>query len=350
METTLELLAEGLNEFVDLQVVVANQSAQEVKETRRGVKVHRLFQYLKVASTSICPALLSTMYAAKADIVHLHIPNPLALLTYSWGRVPGKLIIGYHSDIIKQRFLNFFLEPLQIRALLRASAIVASSQDLIRSSPVLQKVEHLCEVIPLTIPLTCFDPANQEKVRELQSRFSGPIVLAVGRFVYYKGFEVLIRAFAQVRSTARLLIIGEGPLRKKMEELVGQLGLRDRVHFLGNVDETAPYYELCDLFVLSSVARSETFGVVQLEAMARSKPVINTALDSGVQWVSRHQETGLTVPIGDAAAMARAIDELIQNPVLRQRYGAAAKARVLQEFTSDIMIRKTLALYERIAS
>lgn len=183
----------------------------------------------------------------------------------------------------------------------------------------------------------------------VRERFPGPLVLAVGRLIYYKGFEFLVRAMARLSTPATLLIIGEGPLRGALEAEAAALGLANRVRFLGNVPNTLPYYQACDLFVLPSVARSEAFGIVQLEAMACGKAVINTQIEgSGVTFVSRDGESGLTIPPGDSEALAAAMTRLLSNEVLRTRFGEAGRQRVQKEFTARRMVERTLEVYQTV--
>ena len=145
------------------------------------------------------------------------------------------------------------------------------------------------------------------------------------------------------------MIIGEGPLRKPLERLIRQLGLTHRVFLLGRVSAVESYYHACDVFVLPSVARSEAFGIVQIEAMACGKPVVNTRLDSGVPFVSVDGVTGLTVPPADATALARAINRLLNDDALRSSLGKAARERAYREFSLDRMAARTLEVYHAVS-
>jgi len=116
------------------------------------------------------------------------------------------------------------------------------------------------------------------------------------------------------------------------------------------VPELRPLYHAADVFALPSVARSEAFGIVQMEAMACGVPVVNTALDTGVPFVSPDGVTGLTVPPGDAGALSAALARLLGDPALRARMGAAGRERVAGELSAATMLRRTLDLYREVLS
>ena len=116
------------------------------------------------------------------------------------------------------------------------------------------------------------------------------------------------------------------------------------MQFLGRLsdEDLKSAFADCDIFVLPSVANSEAFGIVQQEAMVYGKPVINTALPTGVPHVSLDGVTGLTVPPGDADALAAALQRLADDPDLRARFGKAAAARVRTEYRFETIMDKIL--------
>jgi rhamnosyl/mannosyltransferase len=301
-----------------------------------------------LASNPVCVGMIAAIRKAPADIVHLHHPNPTAFLAYLLSRHTGRLVVTYHSDIVRQKWLARAFGPLLRSVLRRSSAIIVSSPDLAASSPVLAKFRQNCHVIPFGIAAEKFGQVDTSAVEEIRKRYRPPIVLGVGRLVYYKGFEHLIRAMKNVQ--ARLLLIGAGPLRPELEYQVQELGLRDRVHFLGMVPSLNIYYHAADVFVLPSVASSEAFGIVQLEAMACGKPVVNTTLNSGVPFVSLDGVTGLSVTPADPVALANAISLLLDNRVLNSQYGTAARKRVVREFSLELMVSRTVQLYDDVVN
>jgi glycosyltransferase involved in cell wall biosynthesis len=348
METHLHSLCGELQKTVLTRVIVANDGPGDSHEMMDGVAVTRAGQWFSVRSAPVCPRMVSYIRGAAADIVHLHLPNPTAMLAYQLSGHRGRLVLTWHSDVVRQRMMMRSLAPLEYRLMRRAAALVTTSPNYLESSPVLNTYRERTHVIPYGIPLERFS-RREMQAKSLRARYGGRIVLAVGRLIYYKGFEFLIRAIAQVKN-AVLLIVGEGPLRKELEDEAISAGVRERVYFIGAMpnDQTAAYYQAADVFVLPSIVRSEAFGIVQLEAMACGKPVVNTLLDSGVPYVSVDGVTGLTVPPRSPAALAVAINRLLDNPHLRSQYGAAALRRVHENFTLDLMARRTLELYSEV--
>jgi rhamnosyl/mannosyltransferase len=348
IETHLQTLCNQLIRTTEVRVIVSNDDPGEKDDCVEGVRVKRVPTPFTLASAPICPAMVSAIRSSGADLVHIHLPNPTAVLAYLASGHQGPLVVTYHSDTVRQRFLGALFEPMLHRFLNRATAIIATSPQYLATSPVLRRHRDRCIVVPYGIQAEQFAMCDPARVAPINAEFGSPLILAVGRLVYYKGFEYLVEAMRGVQ--ARLLLIGDGPLRARLEALAEEKGVADRVTLLGTVqnEDITPYYHAADLFVLPSVARSEAFGIVQLEAMAAGKPVINTELDSGVPFVSPHGETGLTVPPENPPALATAINRLLSDRALRFEYGRAARARVQNLFTVQEMTSHTVDIYRDI--
>lgn len=350
MESHLQTLARELAAEADVEVIVANEGRKTVREMDGPVPVTRIGTAAKVASATLNRGMAAAIRASKADVVHFHHPNPTAVLSYLASGRRGPLVVTYHSDIVRQRVLGALFTPLLHRFLGGAHAILASSPDYARSSPVLRKHAGRVRIVPFGIRVQEYESARAEAVAAIRAEYGPRLVAGAGRLVYYKGFHYLVRAFASIPGPARLVILGDGPLRGELEALAAQLGIAERVSFPGSVPALAPWYHAAELFVLPAVARSEAFGLVQLEAMAAGTPVVNTRLESGVPFVSRHGETGLTVPPEDADALAAALRTLLDDDALRARLGRAARERVRREFSLERMVADTLAVYRDAVS
>jgi rhamnosyl/mannosyltransferase len=346
MESHLELLCQSTRAEVDVQVLVSNTGPRTVREVVDGVPVTRIGTWARVASTSFSPGIAAEIRRARADVVHFHYPNPAAALSYLAARAGGRLVVTYHSDIIRQRVLRTLLAPLHGALLARADAIIATSQRYADSSPVLRAHADRVHVIPFGIATEAMRRVDPAEVARVRAEHGPRIVLAVGRLVGYKGLEVLIRAMREV--DARLLVAGAGPLGDALAFQARRDGVEERVRLLGTVPDLRPLYHAADVFTLPSVARNEAFGIVQLEAMACGVPVVNTMLDSGVPFVSPHGVTGLTVPVGDPGALAAALNTLLRDPALRRRMGEAGRLRVETELCARRMATDTVALYHQI--
>ncbi len=355
IETHLRQLCGELKSKVELDVVVCNSERRDVDDEVEGVRVHRCAEIAKLASTSLCPTMPLALSRRDYDILHIHFPHPMGVMSYLASKKPRnhRIIVSYHSDIVKQKKLLLAYRPFQDLIFEHASAIVCTSPNYLESSESLREFRSKCTVVPLGIDLAAFDitPEIRARAEQIRGRIGSPLLLSVGRLAYYKGFEHAIVALRDIPD-AQLVIVGDGPLQDSLDACARDAGVRERVHFERGVsdEELVAFYVACDVFVLPSVARSEAFALVQLEAMACNRPVVNTDLDSGVPFVSRHEESGLTVPPEDPKALASAILRILADATFRQELGARGRARVEAEFTKEKMAASVLAIYEKALS
>ena len=348
-------LTEGLNlAGVRTDVLCSNQAARSTREqTPAGYTIQRSGcwgQWLSTSFAPVMPAHLARM-AAQADLVHVHMPDPMAAAAVWAVRPRCPLVVHWHSDVIRQRRALMAYEPLQRWLLRRADAIIATSPPYAEASAPLQPWRDKVSVIPIGISDNR-SSACSEKAAALQQRFRGRrIVFALGRMTYYKGFNVLIDAAAALPDDCAVLVGGEGELLHHYRSQVASLGLAGKVHFLGHINDAdlASHFEACDIFCMSSTVRAEAYGVAMLEAMVMGRPIVATDIaGSGVPWVNEHGVTGLNVPAGDPAALAKALQGLLQDRAWRLRMGDAARARYERDFQAANMTRSTLDLYRRL--
>lgn len=299
-----------------------------------------------------CPLSFSFMLlfrkmAKTADAVHINVPFPLADAALLLSGYKGKVAVSWHSDIVKQKKLMLFYRPFMMYLLKRADIIFVATEGHIDSSDVLPQFREKCRLLPYGITPGDYLSIERRPVLTERLRDKNAVkVFFTGRLVYYKGVDVLLRAFRMVRD-CELFIAGTGQLEESLKKYARTHGLSEKVHFLGFLpdDELKQAYADCDIFVLPSVAKSEAFGIVQLEAMIYGKPVINTRLPSGVPFVSVHGETGITVPPSSPKALAAAINKLAAEPTLREKLGKNATVRVRRHFSEKEIIG---SLYEAL--
>lgn len=347
IETVMQQVAEGLRGRACVSVLTCRDDFGGGRTERiHHVSVTRCGSLGTFAS---CPLSLSYLSAFRrkvmcADVVELHLPFPLADFATLLAGYHGRVVVAWHSDVVRQKLLLRCYRPLMHWLLRRADAIVVATPAHIDSSPDLQHYREKCVVIPYGISAAEYDAVPRMPVLTSRLHHAGAKkVLFTGRLVYYKGVEVLLEAFAKVRQESELFLAGTGVLEPTLRTRAVELGIAERVHFLGKrmTPELRAAFADCDLFVLPSVANSEAFGIVQLEAMVYGKPVINTALPTGVPLVSLEGQTGLTVSPSNADALACAMETLLSDDTLRARYGAAARKRVLDTFEIEHVLRQT---------
>ncbi|WP_411683432.1 glycosyltransferase [Aeromonas caviae] len=303
---------------VDVLCVSDNNSSSE--EIVDNVKIYRCASFLHLASTYLSVEFIKVWWKIRSnyDVIHFHLPNPLALLAFFLfkPRKNCKVIVHWHSDIVKQKILKIPFIPLQNHLLTRCYKIIATSENYAKASRDLVYYLDKVKVIPIGIDGGKME-ASPEAIDIIKKRFMGKfIIFSLGRHVYYKGFEYLIEAAKYLDDRYVVLLGGQGELTEDLQRKIYKHNLAERVKLLGKISaqELPAYFNAADVFCLPSVERSEAYGVVQLEAMACGTPVVCTDINgSGVSWVNKHQVTGLVVPVKNAKELAASFSYLYEN-------------------------------------
>lgn len=334
---------------------VNHRPGPTVVEYDGAVEVTRFGRLGSALKLDFCPELVSGLKRVEADVLHLQVPNPTMILALLAARPRPPLVVAYQSDVVNQKLRAVLFRPLERFAYKRVRLILPSSPNYSGGSPFLRAYTDRLHVLPMGIDLKPYlEPSDddREKADRIRAEYAprGPLWLCAGRMVYYKGLINAIRALASIEG--RLVLIGDGPDAPQLRDEALRLGLANRVIFLGNLPhylDVIPYYLAADAFWFPSNARSEAFGLVQVEAMACGCPVINTQIPhSGVPWVSLNEETGLTVAVNDPEALASAARRLIAEPGLRDRLAAGGRQRAAAEFDHRLMAERSLSLYRSI--
>jgi rhamnosyl/mannosyltransferase len=314
-----------------------------------GVDVIEAPSFGVLQSQPISPSYLRLPPVGEG-VWHLHEPFPLgtlAVLLNSTARAKLPLVVTWHSDVIRQRALKPLHAALAKRVLRRAQFIHIPTDAHVANSAVLLEFREKVRTIPFIVDIEAMrrrtDHTLAVGLREWAAGSS--VVLTVGRLVYYKGIDVLLDALSMTRHL-RLVVAGGGPLRGRLEGRAADLGIADRIKWLGSVtdDELVGAFSAADLFVLPSVARSEAFGLVQVEAMAAGLPVVSTRLGTGVEIVNLDGSTGIVVEPNAPAALAEVIQTIADDSVLRARLAAGALRRA-EDFDESRLVERYRDLY-----
>lgn len=337
---------------LDNRILVARKKGMSKNYRVEGIPVDAVGSLGTVFSTPLAPTFPFALidHAKSSDIVVHHAPFPLADLAISWFPNSAALIVYWHADIIGFRLLKTLVMPAILNSLRRADRIVVADQSTIAGSPVLHAFADKCMVIPYGIDTHRWSACSeQEQAASRLLRQQHPrMILAIGRLVPYKGFDVLLRALKEVDGHA--ILIGEGPLDVELRSMAETLGVADRVTFAGRLSDSAMKAHLHAARVLAfpSVTTAEAFGIVQLEAMAAGLPIVNTLLASAVPQIARHELEGLTVPPHDAPALAAALRRILDDPTLADRLGRAGQVRARTEYSEETYVSRIRCVYDDV--
>jgi glycosyltransferase involved in cell wall biosynthesis len=295
------------------------------------------------------PAALAAE-ARKADVVALHLPFPLndiGALGIA-GHIP--IVVHWHADVIGRRMVARALEPLFHGTLRRAARIIVADSAIAENSNLLGAYRGKCEVVPFGIDTDdwgTLDPEQLHRAERLRERYPR-LVVALGRLVPYKGFDVLVRASAQL--DCHLVVIGTGKQQKYLEGIAADLGAKTKVSFTGYLShgDVKVHLHAARVFAFPSITKAETFGIAQLEAMATGLPVVNTSIPTAVPRIARDGIEALTVPPHDVAALSAAISRLLNDEGLAGRLGAAGRERARDVFDQRQFLTRLNRIYREV--
>jgi glycosyltransferase involved in cell wall biosynthesis len=301
-------------------------------------------------SMPIAPLFPSTLAlrSRHVDLIVHHAPFPLTDLATVGLAKRVAFVVHWHAEIASRIFLKSMLAPALLHALRRADKIIVSHPVMVDQSEFLRAYREKCVAIPYGTDIaywTTLTDSEELAARRLRERFPR-LVVAVGRLVEYKGYRTLLHALKGL--DAQLVIIGDGPLLVELKALSNNLGIAESVVFAGRLerDEIKQYLHAARVMALASVTSAEAFGLVQIEAMAAGRPVVNTKLPTAVPYVMRHEMEGLTVAPGDADAMRNALRRLLNDKDLAMRLGSAGRLRARSEFSQRLFRTRNFAIYQ----
>jgi glycosyltransferase involved in cell wall biosynthesis len=355
IESVTESLARGAAAAGHAVTVVNFHSGPASEEIAGGVRILRAPITARMASQ---PLGLRYLYWAlregrSSQVIHIHAPNMVAALAaVAVGRGP-KLVVHWHSDVVKKGWLGRVSRPLEAALLRRADRIVCTSEAYADGSLPLRPFRDKVSVVPIGVADAAASLGAAGGLEEgLRERLRGKrLVLAVGRLVPYKGFDVLVDAASHLAKDSLIVIVGTGPLRASLQAAIERMGMGQKVVLAGRQDDEAlrELFERAELFCLPSVERSEAFGVVLIEAMSHGLPIVATRIPgSGVAWVNSHGVSGLNVEVGDPRALAEACNQILAEQALRGRLVEGARRRYETEFTEQLANERMFHVYRSL--
>lgn len=347
VEVVAKQIAEiGLISFDKSIVLTFNKENKIIEENLNGLEIIRLNALIKRD-----PIRLSTNFSRylrkfsdQNNVFVFHFPSIQSELFFRLRDIKGYKICFYHADIASHGTIgNIYNKFIVDKFLSKMDKIIASSPNIVETSPLLSKYKSKVEVIPSSVDVKHFHYFESNKRKDLFDMLkcnmnSDPkIILYIGRFGRYKGLDYFVKAFEFLPKNYFGILIGDGPTKMDVKFIVDSKKLNNRILFLDHVsyDELPKYYSSSDVFILPSTDRGEAFGLVAVEAMACGVPVVTTELGTGTSYHNVDKVTGRVVEPRNSQQIANAILEITKTgnydrKLIRKR----AKEFSLEKFES----------------
>ncbi|MCQ2752752.1 MAG: glycosyltransferase [Bacilli bacterium] len=286
------------------------------------------------------------------EIVLIHTPNPLVEFYFQHIDFRGKVIVYHHLDIWRQKILKHLVKPIEYRTKRRADVILCHSQQYVDGSKELQHFKEKVKIIPLCYKESDFvlDEKQQEEVAKIKKRYRGKTLLFFsGRHTPTKGLNLALKAVKNMDNV--LFLVGRvGEINRHLEHAIDRGG--PNVIYLGQLDreQYIKYLHACDFYLFPSIAKNEAFPITLIEVIALGKsPITFTIPGSGVNYISKGEETGIECPNKDVTAFRDAINVLRSNKALRNRYAENGMARAKELFNYQQFANAFTKLFSEIS-
>lgn len=347
-ERYLTTLAAGIHDR-GMRVWVPSQSlADDLAERLGSIEVG----LLPTDGFSIRPGALVKAWSfyrgLPPGIVHFNLANPCAstvdIMAARLGTGSAIVLTTHLPDVARTR-----RERISDRLALRLAHRIITVCESARKYLIARGVpEQKVSTVYNGVSDWQISPKAIDRLRSELALRPGQLVLGtVARMEEQKGLRYLLQAFGHLgRDDVVLCLVGDGSQTSELKRLAGDLGIAGRTRFCGWRTDSRDLISLFDVFVLPSMFESFPFTVV--EAMMAGRPVVASDV-GGVSEAVLHEKTGLMVKPGDVDELGAAVRTLLESPELRMRMGQQARSIALAKFSDDIMVRKTLELYDQLA-
>lgn len=357
VENICKYLVERMTQHTT-SVVCFSEDKEDFVDVINGHTVYRAGSFANIARQSLSLSygklLKTAIDMERPEVIQYHWANPFPVLFLQL-MLPKetKLVVHWHMDIIRQKYLYWLVRPWERWLVNRADRIVVTSPQYREGSKPLQKVKQKVSIVPNCIEedKLILRDGDKERIAAIKAKYGNkPIIFFMGRHIQYKGLPHLINAERYMASDAVIVIGGSGPLT---DELKSKARHSDRIFFTGRLseDELRCHLYAASVFAFPSITKNEAFGVALAEAMYCYTPAVTFTIEgSGVNWVNLHGRTGIEVPQSAEMDMhyAAAIDKLITDQALNQEYSENAHKRVVENFLIQHMISAMEGVYQEL--
>lgn len=341
-----------LKDSYENKIICFSETGKTFINEYEGIEVHRIGWIKKISSQAISFSYFFRLYKLlkkyNPNYIHLHLPNPLItvylLICLFFIKRKINIIGHWHSDIVEQKIIKKFYNPVQNILLKKLDKIIVTSKEYGNKSKDLKNYKEKLVIIPNIVNEKVLNNFNTKEIEKIKVKYKAKkIIFFIGVHRKYKGLQYLVEASRYLPNNYKIIIAGKGPLTETLKESSKD---DSKIEFIGRItdEEKVNYYYASDVFAFPSITKNEAFGVALAEALYCGLPAVTFTIDgSGVNWVNKDNYTGIEVREKKAEWYAKALIKVIDN---KEFYGLRCKTWILENFIENRIKEKVFRLYE----